>query len=397
MMVNLAGGFLKQGFEVDLVLAKAQGPYLKLVPEEVNVVDLGVTGVVRSLPELVRYLRRHRPDALLVTLNHASVVAVWARALACTKTRVVIRQPDMLFPTPSLSLTTKVLRVSVKLFYPWADGFIAVSEGVAHDLRRFARLPEKAIETVYNPVVTADMLAQAGETLEHPWFAPGEPPVILGAGRLVGQKDFATLLRAFAELRRTRSARLIILGEGHKRPELEALVGELGLGDDVSLPGFVDNPFAYMAQADTFVLSSRHEGLPGVLIQAMACGCKVLSTDCPSGPREILQDGRLGRLVPVGDVGALAQAMVATLDAEDAQMQRVRERTADFSEAKVVPQYLRALLAEDYVAPQPGSDTSYSGDASLYRRTRRMSPPVAPISFKPVKVPTSSPPSRPPE
>lgn len=220
----------------------------------------------------------------------------------------------MLFLNSSSRLEARSLEASVKLFYPWADGFVAVSQGVADDLRRFAQLPEVKVHTIYNPVVTDELLASAARTPEHPWLAPGEPPVILGVGRLVGQKDFATLVRAFALVRRTRSAKLIILGEGDKRPELEALVTELGLSDEVSLPGFVDNPFAYMARADTFVLSSRHEGLPGVLIQAMACGCKVVSTDCPSGPREILNNGSLGALVPVGDAGALAEAIVATLD-----------------------------------------------------------------------------------
>ena len=346
MMVNLAGGFAKRGFKVDLVLATARGRYLDLVPETVNVTDLEAKGVTASLPKLVHYLRQHRPYSLLTTLEHASVVALWARRLSMVQTRVVVRLSNMLFLAPSVCFKTKALRRAVKLFYPWADSFIAGSEGVAVNVQQFTRVPEAKVHTIYNPVVTDDLRLRARELPEHPWFTSGAPPVVLGVGRLEGQKDFVTLVRAFAQVRRTRPVRLVILGEGGKRPELEALVAQLGLGEDVLLPGFVDNPFAYMAHADTFVLSSRYEGLPGVLIQAMACGCKIVSTDCPSGPREILRDGSLGRLVPVGDVTALAGAISETLVQEKTyQSRELRERAADFSEEKTVPQYLKVLLA----------------------------------------------------
>jgi glycosyltransferase involved in cell wall biosynthesis len=176
------------------------------------------------------------------------------------------------------------------------------------------RLPRERVEVVYNPVITPAMLAQARQQPDHPWFGAGQPPVILGVGRLTRQKDFPTLIRAFAEVRRRRPARLIILGEGEDRPELEALIGELGLADHVALPGFRDNAMAYLAGSALFVLSSAWEGLPTVLIEALAAGARVVSTDCPSGPREILQDGRLGVLVPVGDAPALARAMANALD-----------------------------------------------------------------------------------
>jgi glycosyltransferase involved in cell wall biosynthesis len=197
------------------------------------------------------------------------------------------------------------------------------------------------VEVVYNPVITPALMALAQEVPDHPWLAPGQPPVILGVGRLTRQKDFSTLIRAFAEVRRRRVARLLILGEGEERTRLQALAAELGLGDDVALPGFRDNAMAYMAASRVFVLSSAWEGLPTVLIEALAAGARVVSTDCPSGPREILQEGRLGTLVPVGDPAALAGAM---LDALDGSSQATPlEALTLFTLETAVDNYLRVI------------------------------------------------------
>ena len=342
MMVNLAAGFAARGFPTDLVLAEARGPYLELVAPDVRVINLASSGVMASLPKLVRYLRRTRPAALLATLNHASVVALLACKLARVPTHTVIRESNMLFPSPASSFRRISLQTSVKLFYPWADAHVAVSQGVADDLARYLKTDLKKIHTIYNPVVTPDLFERAAQKPPHPWFAPGEPPVVLGVGRLAPQKDFQTLVRAFAAVIRERPARLMILGEGKEHSGLEALARELGIEHAVTLPGFADNPFAYMAHADTFVLSSKFEGLPGALVQAMACGCKVVSTDCPSGPREILDGGRLAPLVPVGDAPALAEAVLATLASPPNPALKIR--ACDFTEAHIVPQYLDILL-----------------------------------------------------
>ncbi len=253
----------------------------------------------------------------------------------------------MLFPHKTSSLRQHALKESARLLYPLADAHIAVSQGVADDLGKFVRLNPNKVHAIYNPVVTNDLLERARLTPDHPWLADkseSSPPVLLGVGRLTGQKDFPTLIRAFATVRRAQAARLIILGEGERRAQLEALATELGVAEDVSLPGFVDNPFAFMAQADLFVLSSRFEGLPGALIQAMACGCKVVSTDCPSGPAEILKGG-LAPLVPVGDAEALAQAMLETLN-DPAPRPELRDRALHFSEETTIPQYLQVLLPD---------------------------------------------------
>jgi glycosyltransferase involved in cell wall biosynthesis len=228
--------------------------------------------------------------------------------------------------------------------YPWADGVIAVSSGVADDLAATIGLSRDRIDFIYNPIDTTAVRQRAEEPFEHPWLAPGEPPVVLGVGRLTAAKDFSVLVRAFAELRTQRRARLVILGEGELRPDLQALIAELGLPKDVIMPGFCDNPFVWMRRAEVFVLSSAWEGLPGTLIQAMACGTPVVSTDCPSGPAEILEKGKWGRLVPVGNAGALAQAILATL--EDVTRPDVASRAADFSIDSAVDGYLRVLGVE---------------------------------------------------
>lgn len=344
VMVTLVNGFARRGYAVDLVLGKAEGPYLPEVASGVRVVDLGARRVVTSLPGLVRYLSRERPKAMLSALNHANVIALLARRFAGVPTRLVVSERAHL----SLSLSGEPSRRArlmpwfMRHTYPWADGVVAVSGGVADDLAQAIGLPRKAIAVAYNPVVTDAMLRQAKAPLDHPWFAPGQPPVVLGVGRLTVQKDFSVLLRAFAKLRARRPARLMILGEGELRPALEALARQLGIDADVALLGFRDSPYVYMHRAELFVLSSRFEGLPNALIQAMAFGTPVVSTDCPSGPAEILENGRWGRLVPVGDVDALAWAMQATLT--EMQHPDVARRAQDFSLAPGVDAYLRLLL-----------------------------------------------------
>jgi glycosyltransferase involved in cell wall biosynthesis len=185
--------------------------------------------------------------------------------------------------------------------------------GTADDMIRTSHVPRHLARVIYNPVITPQIAPLASEPVDHPWFASGEPPVVLGMGRLTTQKDFPTLLQAAAQLRRDREFRLLILGEGEDHDQLERLIRELGLTHVASLTGFVKNPFAYLARASLFVLSSAWEALPTVLIEALALGTPVVSTDCQSGPREILDGGRYGRLVPVGDVHALSQAMAETL------------------------------------------------------------------------------------
>src|SRR5574337_1077880 len=236
------------------------------------------------------YLRHEQPDVVLSAANHVNDAALWARYITRARTRLVVRASNYLRP-PAIYTRRDAQLFRPQLagcFYSWADAIIAVSDGVADNVARVTGLPRERITTIYNPVVTPELQEKARAALDHPWFAPGSPPVLLAVGRLAAQKDFPTLLRAFARVRAVRKARLIILGEGKERPALEALALELGVASDVDLPGFVLNPFPYMAQASLSVLSSAWEGFGNVVAEAMACGCPVVSTNCPSGPAEIL-------------------------------------------------------------------------------------------------------------
>ena len=343
VIVNLAQAMTERGLAVDLVLAAAEGVVLDHLPPEVRVVDLAAPRVLLSVGPLSRYLRRERPRVLVSSMGHANVAAIWAGRLARRATPVLVTEHNTLSQA-----TQQKSRVPgyfwpplIRIFYPWADSIVAVSRGVADDLARTSGLPRDRIEVVYNPVITPTMMAQAQEVPTHPWFAPDQPPVILGVGRLTRQKDFLTLLRAFAEVRRCRTARLMILGEGEDRSALEALAAELGVADDVSLPGFQENAMAYMARSAAFVLSSAWEGLPTVLIEALAAGTSVISTDCPSGPREILQEGRLGTLVPVGDAAALATAILRTLEQAAAPVPAAA--LTPFTRDAAVDNYLRLI------------------------------------------------------
>ncbi len=345
VMVNLARGFAERKLKVDLVLTKAEGPYLGEMSDLVRIIDLKASRVFRSLPKLVRYLRKERPEALLSALDHANIVALWAKKIARVPTRVVVsvHSTTSIASAHAQNLPGRLMPFLMHFFYPWADKVVAVSEDAADDLVKTAKLLREKIKVIYNPIVTPELFAKAEEPLDHPWFQPGEPPVILGVGRLTESKDFPTLIRAFALVRKGCPARLMILGEGEDRPKLEVLIEELGLREDVTLPGFVDNPYKYMKRARVFVLSSRWEGLPTVLIEAMALGTPVVSTDCPSGPREILEGGKWGRLVPVGDVEALAEAISKALDNPtfpEGARERVIER---FSLETAVDEYLKAL------------------------------------------------------
>jgi glycosyltransferase involved in cell wall biosynthesis len=230
----------------------------------------------------------------------------------------------------------------VRYFYPWADCVVAVSKGVANDLVRFGKIPSERIRVIYNPIVTPEIQEKAKAVLEHPWLEEGQPPVILSVGRLTAQKDFSTLIHAFAAVRQTHAARLLILGEGEERSSLEFLIRQLGLEQDVSLPGFVPNPYPYMVRAAAFVLSSKYEGLPGVLIEALYCGAPLISTDCPSGPREILANGKYGQLVQVGDVTTLAHAIQMALHGKIARPTQESWRHFEFE--FVVNQYIHVLF-----------------------------------------------------
>jgi len=315
MVVNLIRGFVALGQPVELVLVRTDSPHLARVPAEVRRIPLKVGHTLLSAPALARYLRERRPAALLAAKDRAGQAAVLARLLAGTQTPILLR----LGTTLSTAMADRgALRrwlryLPIRQLYPRVERIVAVSQGVARDTATIARLPLDAISVVRNPVITPELAGQAALPCAHPWFQPGEPPVILAAGRLQRQKDFPTLLRAFARMDRAHGARLVILGEGGGRGQLERMINDLDLAGRVDLPGFQDNPYPFLSRARLFALSSAWEGSPNVLTEALALGVPSVSTDCPSWPSEILDGGRFGPLVPVGDAAALAAAIEATL------------------------------------------------------------------------------------
>lgn len=344
--VNLLQGLPREKFIQDLVLVSAWGPYLDQLPDDVVLTDLARgSSVSRAIVPLADHLRRHQPDVLISHLAWANVAAVVTRTLAGSKTKVVLVEHNdnsALERTRTRSYKSRALQKLKAAVYRRADDIVGVSNGVSRYVEAAFGLPPGSVKTIYNPVISEALLARSRELLTHPWFRPGEPQVLLAAGRLRQQKDFVTLLRAFSRTVHKHPCRLVILGEGEERATLEAEVQNLGLGDRVALPGFVNNPYPYMRAAAAFVLSSRWEGLPTMLVEAMACGCPVVATDCPSGPSEILEGGRWGTLVEVGDVGALADAILKTL-AKPTPTAALEARSAVFSYERSIAAYSELL------------------------------------------------------
>ncbi len=316
MVLNLVEGFAAAGHRIDLLAVRAGDMEQRAWPDAVRVRDLGVRHTALARPALTRYLREFQPCALFCAKDRAIRVAVRARARSGVPCTLVGRLGTNLSAAlGGRGVLARWLRIApMRRIYRQVDTVVAVSQGVAEDTARVTGLPPTRIRVVRNPVVTPRLRQQADQAPDHPWFAEGGKPVILGAGRLTEQKDFQTLIRAYAAVRKTRAARLVIIGEGRSRNDLERLSGLLGVHAAVDFPGHLDNPYALMARAAVFVLSSRWEGSPNVLTEALALGTPVVSTDCPSGPRELLDGGRYGELVPMGDVPAMAAAIGRVLD-----------------------------------------------------------------------------------
>jgi glycosyltransferase involved in cell wall biosynthesis len=350
ILLNLATGFSKRGYPVDFVLAQREGAFMPQFPSSIHLVELNPIHLkfgrsIFSLPAFIRYIRRERPVAMLTGL-YANIIAIWAKRLSGVPLRLVISEHSTLsLQLPTLSAWYRqILSRLIRWNYPHADEIIAVSHGVADDLSVIARIPRDNITVIYNPIITPELVVKAKEKLEHPWFNPGQPPVILAVGRLSHEKDYPLLINTFARVRQSIPARLLILGDGPDRSELVTLVKQLGLEKDVSMPGFISNPYPYMIHASLLVLSSRWEGLPTVLVEALYCGIPIVATDCRNGPREILCNGKYGKLVPVGDQGCLAEAILGTLYGKRVEIPE--KAWQPFEVDNVVDQYLKVLMGD---------------------------------------------------
>lgn len=348
MVLNLVQGFADLETRVDLIPVRKESVQFDVLPPSVKVVDLGSSHTLGSLPGLVRYLKTERPDALLAAKDRANITAVLARRMAGVSTRLVLRMGTTVSAAMAGQhpMKERLWYLRMRMLYPFADAVVAVSKGVAQDLKDNAGLNPSLLRVIPNPVITPKLISLSEEEPDHPWFQDSSVPVLLGVGRLTRQKDFPTLLRSFAIVRRTRPCRLIILGEGRDREALHSLAQALGISEDVAMPGFSENPYAHMRRAALFVLSSLWEGSPNVLTEALALGTPVVSTNCPSGPKEILEDGRFGPLVPMGDPDTMACAIMKTLD-HPPEKSLLKSAVQAYTVEKSSRKYLDTLLGRE--------------------------------------------------
>lgn len=294
---------------------------------------------------IASYLRAERPRILLTALPTAAASTLYAAALTGHATPVVVALHS------SYRHAELDYLPMARALYPGAAALVAVSQAVREEAQGLLGLPSGRIHTIHNPVDATRIRRLARQEVEHPWFAPDQPPVLLTVGRNAPEKDHPTLVRAFARVRRQRPARLVLLGRFASgiRASLQAEANHLGVGAHMAFVGFDTNPFRYMQRAAAFVLSSRQEALPTVLVEALACGTPAVSTDAPHGPREILQGGRLGKLAPVGEAAPLAEAVLATLRGEHPSPSALRRRADDFSAERAAGRYeavFRRVLAQ---------------------------------------------------
>ncbi len=337
-MILFARTIQELGVSVEIVCAQKTGPLQSLVDGTTPVIDLGAPRMLSAVRKLRRYLQHRKPKAIYSTVVHANLATVLAtRGLKNIK--VVLRESNAPISEQKITLSRRLGHRLAPRLYAMADSVIAVSERVRQELIQHMPRVASRIVALDTPVIPTDFISQAAGDPLHPWFALGEPPVILGVGRLHPQKNFNLLIDAFAEVRARRPARLLILGEGPEREKLQRKISECGLGDDVQLFGFHLNPFSFMSRARVFVLSSIYEGMPNVLIQAMALGVPVVSTDCPGGSSECLEGGVLGELVPLNDPTAMSAAILRSLD-KGSQSEVAERVTARFGAEAASRKYL---------------------------------------------------------
>lgn len=354
VILSLIAASRARGYAIDLLLLSATGELLPLVPPDVRIIDLAGTRMRDAFGALVRYFRSSDALGMQISMWPLSVIGIAAHRAARSGMKLVVSEHCALSRQyAGTSLANRLaLKASIRLLYPLADTRIAVAQGVADDMADYTGLPPGEIDVCYNPIEYPSDAAEQDPAIEALWGdADGR---ILNVGSFKAQKNQALLIKAFASVARHRAAKLMILGEGELHDELVALAHGEGVGDRVIFPGFAMNAWPYYRSSDLFVLSSDYEGLPLVLIEALYCGLRIVSTDCKSGPRELLDNGAYGRLVPCGDADALAMAMKSALGVEP-DRDRLKRHALDISQG-AVETYLHAMTgrARSFDATQGG-------------------------------------------
>lgn len=358
-LVELANGLARRGWNIHLLVMSKIGPLIANVSPTVDLIDLGCTSYRETISSLARYYRERRPALILTSLYATGLAAIAAKAISRYKPHVVLGAHNSLRAksrNPDNVKDRFFLMPLCRLLFPLADGFVAVSNGLAQELGTLLRLPETRIRTIYNPVVTPELIALAEVKVSHPWLGKpraGQFMTVVSIGRLVPQKGYDILLHALYLVRSSIDCRLIIVGGGPLDAELKALAQTLGLEDFVDFVGWQDNPYKYIAISDLFVLSSRWEGLANVVVEALACGAPVVATNCDYGPEEILEGGRHGLLAEVDNPADLASKILVALHKEpsaDANPATRQQRSLDFTVDAAVQQYAAYF---DEICAQP--------------------------------------------
>jgi glycosyltransferase involved in cell wall biosynthesis len=347
VVLNLAQGFVDRGFKTQVVLLKATGIFMKKLSPKVEVIDLKVESEVRfftlkKLWALTKYFRREKPDVFF-SVSDTDNIAMVAKQLSRTNTSVVTVL-EMCLSDPLSWMKSSIKRTLALRSYHYVDGIVACSQGVAEDLVSLTGLDPKRIKVIYNPIDISSIIKKSQEPANMALCTENEVPFILGVGRLVKQKDFVTLIKAFSIVRSHKLVKLFIVGEGEMGPELKSLIKMLHLEQDIEMLGFQINPYVYMKNASLFVLSSIYEGFGNVIVEAMAVGTPVVSTNCKSGPSEILDNGKYGKLVSIKNPEALAEAMLETLDTV-ADSKELQQRARDFDIDLITNQYIKLALS----------------------------------------------------
>jgi glycosyltransferase involved in cell wall biosynthesis len=339
--LNLAEYWSKSGHDVEFILMREEGEYLSLVYKKITIISLGVYRFHQILFPLMRYFRTSKPDFILVAmwpLTSYSIIS-WMLSGKIGKMFVSDHVNLSIAVSRELHISKLYLKNSIRFIYPFASGIIAVSKGVKKDLCSIGCLDDKQVEVIYNPIAIGIRTPKGLDKEREKLWGKEHTYNILSVGEFKKQKDHETLIRSFSLLPKNMNTKLIILGEGHLRKKLFALIKRLNLESKIDLPGFVHDPYPWYRTSDLFVLSSQWEGFGNVIVEALECGIPIVSTNCPSGPSEILDNGRYGRLVPVGDAIELAAAIVSSLSAEH-DTDTLKKRAQDFSVEKISNKYL---------------------------------------------------------
>ncbi len=374
VILTLAEEFISRGIKVDLLVCKHDGALIKNTPQGTNVIELkkhnrltlfkyifklppvdwlSLVAILFSrkipkpfsrIPSLQKYLALSKPEAILSSQNTVNIVSLWTKSLSTTNTNFIIRQSNFLsksMPAGKNYIERKILLPLAKRWYKRADKIITVSHEIQDDLIKNFLINKNKITTIYNPLHLIKITKLASKKPDDPWFTDSIP-IVLAVGRLNKVKNYPLLFKAIKKVNEHQHVRLIVLGDGSERESLEHLANKLNIKSFMKMPGYMSNPYQYMKHSDVFALSSNHEGLPNVLQEAMACGCKIISTDCPSGPKEILSNGSYGKLIPVNDVDAMASAITASIN-ENIDKNKLYRQASYISLDKIVNTYIKFI------------------------------------------------------